>query len=353
MKLPPRWLRRFVLWPLPVIFAVVYLASVPIVLIVAFIWSYKLPGKLRAVRSIGLFSVYVLVEAALLVSAFGLWIASGFGWKMRSDWCQAAHYRLLRWALDVLVAAGRRLFALTIEVDRSPAQGLHPIDAEDADAPLIVMSRHAGPADSILMLQLLMSQRGRLPRVVLKEDLQFDPAFDVLLNRLPNRFVRSGSGQRSATELVGELASEMVDGDAFVIFPEGGNFTARRRERAIQRFESRGETDLADRARGLQFTLPPRPGGTLAAWRACPGGLAVFVAHTGLDHIEGPKDLWTEIPDHKTLQVVWHAVPIDSMPDDDEARVELLWQAWEAIDGWVGRTSGEASTTEPADGSAR
>jgi 1-acyl-sn-glycerol-3-phosphate acyltransferase len=338
MKLPPRWLRRFVLWPLPLLLVWLYVAAVPLLLIAALIWSYKLPGKLRALRSLGLFSVYVFVEAALILSAFALWIASGFGWKLRSDRFQDAHYRLLRWALDVLVGAGKRLFSLSIEAERSG--GLDVTSPDEVEAPLIVMSRHAGPADSILLLQRLMTNGRRHPRIVLKADLQIDPAFDIMLNRLPNRFVRSGSGP-STVEAVGALAADMGPGDAFVIFPEGGNFTEGRRQRAIDRFEERGEAELAERARSLRHTLPPRPGGTLAALRACPGAVPAFVGHTGLDHIEGVRDLWTAIPEDKTVRAVWRAVPPENVPDDDAERTELLWRAWEAIDAWVGADPGE------------
>ena len=116
MTLPPRWLRRLVVWPLPLLLLWVYLASVPLLLIAAAVLSYQLPGSLRAVRSLGLFTVYVVVECCLLVALFALWLATGFGWRLGAPWSQRAHHGLLRWALRVLVAAGRRLFSLRIEV---------------------------------------------------------------------------------------------------------------------------------------------------------------------------------------------------------------------------------------------
>lgn len=54
---------------------------------------------------------------------------------------------------------------------------------------VIVLSRHAGPADSFLLLHEVMSWKGRRPRIVAKAALQLDPALDILLNRLPNRFI--------------------------------------------------------------------------------------------------------------------------------------------------------------------
>ena len=45
----------------------------------------------------------------------------------------------------------------------------------------------------------LMHWYGREPRVVLKDTLAWDPAIDVILNRLPNRFISPGRGRPAAT----------------------------------------------------------------------------------------------------------------------------------------------------------
>ncbi|MAT06882.1 MAG: glycerol acyltransferase [Acidimicrobiaceae bacterium] len=338
MKLPPRWVRRLVLWPLPLLLVWVYVASVPMLLIVACIVSYRLPGSWRAVRSLGLATVYVFVEVGILVGAFGLWIATGFGLRLRSPWSVRAHYRLLGWALRTLVAAGRRLFSLEIEVNGfvRDVDGRHPVEPPGPiEHPLVVMSRHAGPADSILLMHELMAQFDRRPRIVLKEALQWDPAFDVLLNRLPAHFVRHGADRDEVLDLLRHLASDMEPGDSFVIFPEGGNFTPRRRERAIEYFERHGRTAEAARARGLQHVLAPRTHGALAALAGCPAAMPVFVAHTGLDEITGPRDLWRAIPDHKVLDMVFVAVTPDLLPASEDERVELMWSAWEQIDQWI------------------
>ena len=360
MRLPPRWLRRLVLWPLPLLLCWVYLASVPLLVIVAFVASYRLPGRLRAVRSLGLFSVYVFVEVAVLIWGFVLWVICGFGRHIRSERSMQRHYRLLAWALKVLVGAGTRLFAVEISTRgavRSDGAELSDADlsqatgrSDDPDRPaLIVMSRHAGPADSILLLHELAVVAGRRPRIVLKEALQLDPAFDLLLNRLPNGFVGHRSTGRSGTELVGELATGMGSEDVFVIFPEGGNFTEHRRTRAIEYLERTGHVDAAERARGLRNVLPPRAGGTLAALAACPQAAAVFVAHTGLDEIEGVRQLWRAIPDHKVLDLVWVAVPPSDLPADDDGRTEMLWNAWERIDAWLESTKTEVGGTSTAE----
>ena len=61
------------------------------------------------------------------------------------------------------------------------------------------MCRHAGPGDSFVLVHALVNWFDREPRIVLKDMLQWDPAVDVLLNRLPNRFITPHRGQRLAS----------------------------------------------------------------------------------------------------------------------------------------------------------
>jgi 1-acyl-sn-glycerol-3-phosphate acyltransferase len=348
VSLPPRWVRRVVICPLPVLFVWIYLAAVPLLLIAASLLSYLLPGKWRAVRTVGLVTVYLFIETVVVVVGFVLWITSGFGWKMKSPAFVTAHYGLLRWALNTLVSAGRRLFSLEIQVSGSdlPENGGDPSSSE---LPLVVMARHAGPADSILNLHEVMSWHGRRPRIVAKDLLQLDPAFDILLNRLPNRFISSHrtnsktTGSSGPVEAISELATDLTDRDAFVIFPEGGNFTEKRRLRAIDRLREGGYEEAAQRATELRNVLPPRPAGTKAALTACPTADAVFVAHTGLDELASVGDLWFALPDNKTLYMKWYVVPSDRVPRSDEAQEELLFQAWESIDEWIDQQKDQVS----------
>lgn len=326
-------IRRLLLWPLPVIAAVFYLATVPLLAIAALVLSYRLPGKLRALRGLGLATVYLFVEACVMVVGLVLWIASGFGWRLRSDRFLTAHYALLRWALRVLIGGGRRLFSLEIEAggDEPPVA----LPGEDPDeVPIVVMSRHAGPADSLLLLNEVMSWRGRRPRIVAKDLLQFDPAFDLLLNRLPNRFI-SPSGSVGTVEAIHQLAEGMTSRDAFVIFPEGGNFTEQRRMRAIDRLRTGGHEAAANRAAELRNVLPPRPAGSVAALTAASGADAVFVAHTGLDTIASLGDIWLALPEDNVLRLNWRRIPAEDIPDDDDGKEEMLLLAWEAIDAWI------------------
>ncbi len=345
MRLPPRSVRRIVLWPLPGLAVVLYLVTVPLLVIAALLVSYRLPGKLRAVRSLGLATCYLFIEAAVTVVALVTWLISGFGWKLSSPRFVAIHYACFRWALRALVIATQRLFSLEIEVPPGWPTAVGDSDVAPTDAPLLVMSRHAGPADSLLLLDEVMSWKGRRPRIVADAALQLDPALDILMNRLPNYFIPltppPGGGTVPA---IAALAAGMSGIDAFVIFPEGENFTEARRTRAIARLRASGLDIAADRAAALRNVLPPRPAGSLAAIAACPEADVVFVAHTGLDQIATFGDLWTAIPDHKVIELAWRVVPAREIPDHDEGRIELLYQAWEGIDAWIERRKQQERT---------
>ena len=86
-----------------------------------------------------------------------------------------------------------------------------------------------------------------------------------------------------------------------MIFPEGGNFTAARRQRAIDRLRRLGLERMAQRAEQMIHVLAPRPGGFLAALDAAPEADVVLVAHTGLDHLVTVGDVWRELPMDKRI----------------------------------------------------
>jgi 1-acyl-sn-glycerol-3-phosphate acyltransferase len=69
---------------------------------------------------------------------------------------------------------------------------------------------------------------------------------------------------------VGELARGLDEANAVVIFPEGGNFTPARRERAIRSLREKGLDEQAGQAELMKHMLPPRPGGVQAALASAP-----------------------------------------------------------------------------------
>jgi 1-acyl-sn-glycerol-3-phosphate acyltransferase len=328
--MPPVWIRRVVIAPAVVALAVTLLTTLPVWLIVALAASPLVPGHLRVPRLVWLAIVYVVWDAAALVTLFGSWVASGFGWKIRTPGFQRFHYVLTGKFLGVLFWIAKWSLHLVVDV-----VGTDP-DTAVPGRPEIVVSRHAGPGDSFILIHALVNWFDREPRIVLKATLQWDPAIDVLLNRLPSRFITPGrTASASLEEEVGELADGLDDNDAFVIFPEGGNFTPVRRLRAIAKLRDRGKRELANRAEHLRNVLPPKPGGLLAAIDAAPDAGVIFVAHTGLDRMITVADVWRELPMDKRLVMRFWSVPPEEVPVGEEARTVWLYDWWARIDAWI------------------
>jgi 1-acyl-sn-glycerol-3-phosphate acyltransferase len=330
MALAPVWVRRLTIAPAVVLLAAGLLVTLPVWLLLALAASPLVPGHLRVPRLVLLAIVYVVWDAAALVALFVLWLASGFGWKIGNPAFQRAHYVLTGKFLGVLFWLARWSLHLAVEV-----VGTDP-DTAVPGRPEIVVSRHAGPGDSFILIHALVNWFDREPRIVLKATLQWDPAVDVLLNRLPNRFISPGrGGTGNVEEEVGELADGLDDNDAFVIFPEGGNFTPHRRIKAIAWLRARGLSDMAERAEGLRNVLPPKPGGLSAAIDAAPDAGVIFVAHTGLDRMMTVADVWRELPMDKQLIMRFWSVPPDEVPAGEQERVDWLYDWWARIDAWI------------------
>jgi 1-acyl-sn-glycerol-3-phosphate acyltransferase len=341
--LPPRRVRR-VTGPLLIGALVAAVLLLPVLVAVAVVASLFLPGRWRALRLLGFGLVYLALEVAGLAVAALLWVASGFGRRLHTPRFVAAHYTVLRLLLDVVMRAAQRLFALRLVTD---GESWSPLDdgVPGSTNAMVVLSRHAGPGDSFLLVHTLMNRDHlRQPRIVLKDLLQMDPLIDVYLNRLPNTFVSSGpgSGER-AEEAIAGLARDLGEEDALLIFPEGANATPQRRVRAIQRLRERGLAAAVRRAEGMRHLLPPRPGGVAAALRAAPHADVVLVAHTGLEHLSTVGDVWRGLPVDKTLHLRWWFVPAAEVPRDEEELTDWLFRWWETIDDWITTTSARSA----------
>ena len=241
--LPPRLLRRLVLAPLAIVIAVALVVLSPLLALAApwrSAWSGgHRPGRMRGVRLLFFALVWLTAETATLFMCLGLWLASGFGGRLHTEPFQSRHYAIMRWFLDLIYNAATSTFGLRVEVDEPE------LTAEEQAArlarPVIVLSRHAGPGDSLLLVHHLLSVYGRRPRVVMKATMQLDPSLDVVGNRLPNVFIRhSRAGEGIFSEQIERLARGLDQLGALVIFPEGGNWTPGRWRRGIRRLEAAG-----------------------------------------------------------------------------------------------------------------
>jgi 1-acyl-sn-glycerol-3-phosphate acyltransferase len=324
---PTLWLiRRAVIAPVVVVLTALLWLTLPAWLIVAALLSPVLPGRWRALRLLWVVILYATCETLLLLVLLGLWFSSGFGRRVRTPYFEGLHYDLVQGVTWVFFREAQRVLALRIETD-GPSPDAHP------GVPILVACRHAGPGDSFTLIYALMHWYQREPRVVLKDTLAWDPAIDVVLNRLPARFIdpRGGDFERH----IQELAHGLDANDAFVIFPEGGNFTPARRKRGIDRLRKLGLERMAARAEAMTHVLAPRPGGFIAALDGAPDADVVLVAHTGLDHMLTVADVWRELPMDKRIVMRWWQVPREEIPAGRDERIEWLFGWWERIDAWI------------------
>lgn len=349
--LPPRGVRRLVTAPLVVAVAAALAVLTPPLAVLSAAYhlvrrsSTGRGHRMRTLRLVCFALVWFLGETAALTVLGCLWIVSGFGGRLDTAPYQSRHYAILRWLLDLIYRAAQRTCGLRVEVAGPPGES-----ALD-DRPLIVLSRHAGPGDSLLVVHHLLAACGRRPRVVMKATLQLDPSLDVVANRLPNAFIhRRRGGARHHVTQVRRLAAGLDRHGALVIFPEGGNWTPLRWRRAIERLRRHGLGDLAERAAAMPHVLAPRAGGALAAIDACPDADVIFVAHTGLDTMITVRDLWRGLSDDLTARAQWWHVPAAEVPRtvSHPARVAWLYDWWQRIDAWItAANSGPASTPPP------
>lgn len=321
--------RRLVLAPAVIALTVFLWVSAPLWLLGTAVASAFVPGWLRPVRLAWVLVLHLTLESLILVELFGLWIASGFGLLLRRPFFERIHYDIVQAYLVVFFREARRVLRLKIET-------VGPTPDAFPGHPLLVCCRHAGPGDSFTLMYALMHWYHREPRVVLKDTLAWEPALGILLHRLPSRFIRSDP--RPGHDVESEIASMahgLDENDAFVIFPEGGNFTPARRQRGIDRLRRLGLEAMAQRAEELRHVLAPRPGGLIAALEAAPEADVLMVAHTGLDHVLTVRDIWRELPMDKQITMAWWRVPRAEIPLDRAGQIEWLFGWWDRIDDWI------------------
>jgi 1-acyl-sn-glycerol-3-phosphate acyltransferase len=289
-------------------------------------------SRRRRLLRIGAMGVaYLGVELAAL-TALG-WVALRRRSRAAARW-EDTNARVLAWALGAILSAGRRCLGFVVRVDDSPLRP-HPTALDEAH-PVLVLARHGGPGDSVALVWLLLDRYGRIPRVVLKAALQWEPLLDVTLNRLGACFLPPSAPSSKAdgrAGRVGALAAGLQGRDALLLFPEGGNWTARRRIRAIRALWTHRQYRAAGAAASMPHVLPPRPAGVLACLDARPDLAVVVAAHTGLDTLTTAGRIYAAIPFGPPMTVRWWRA--EPAPQESEARLEWLTAEWAAVDEWI------------------
>ena len=326
-RVPPKLVRRLLVAPLVVGVDALVVVLSPILLLVAAVLSPLFGGR-RPLRLVRIVVAFATGHLGAMLSLLGLWVRSGLGLRARTPAMQAAHYEVMRRFVEGVYDTAVRQARVEVATDETEA-AFQALAA--GDRPVVLLSRHAGEGDTLLVIYELLCRHGRGPRIVMHHALRVDPVIDVLGSRLPNRFVDPRGGDTEAE--IAAMARELEGRSALVIFPEGTNFTEASRERGIERLERKGHARQAERAREMRTVGPPRPGGALAAIDAAPGADVVIMGHVGFP--AGFAETWKRLPERQVIDVkLWHE-PAETIPAGHEERIDWLYERWGVLDAWV------------------
>ena len=327
--MPPAPIRRPLTITTWIVISVVVLVGSPLLLVLGLVAS-----AVRRRREPLLWARFLIAycarELAVLVACGALWLWSGFGVRMRTARFQQLHYRLLGWFLHSLSARALDLLGVGVAPGRSP-------EAEEAlcqDQPLLFFSRHAGPGDTLLIVDRLLTEYNRLPRVVFKDALTLDPCLDLIGYRLPNAVLDTSEREESERRIE-EVTSGLPPRGVLMLFPEGGNYSPRRRRRALRKLWQKRRRREAQAAERMENVMPPHPTGALAALRSRPEADVVFAAHTGLGLAATAAELWRKLPTGRTLKSRMWLAPASERPRDPDEQVKWLYGWWKRLDEWI------------------
>jgi len=278
-----------------------------------------------AVRLVTFGWVFSLVEVLGLVRMFGVWIGAGFG---RSETrLMARTWPIQAWWAKTLLRFAQQIFDLELEIT-----GLE----HARPGPIVAMFRHASILDNLLPAVLLQARLGYELRWILKRELLAITPLDVAGTRLPNHFVdRSGMDPRRELRAIRRLSAGLSENEGVLIFPEGTRYTPDRQRRMLVHLAQR-DPALAERAKRLRHSMPPRPGGVLTLLDN--GYDVVVCAHEGLDGFAKISDLWGGGLVGRTITIELWRIPGDEIPPDRQGRLDWLYSTWQTVDDWIGAT---------------
>jgi 1-acyl-sn-glycerol-3-phosphate acyltransferase len=336
--MPPAALRRPVSVTLWLVVSVVVLACSPVLIAVAEAVAV-VTGDRRLALMTRIVVGYFARELTTLVGCGALWLLAGAGLRMGSRRIQALHWGLLRWFVGGIAASVRKQLDTRIaeESASDPAA-----NAMRDDRPLLVLSRHAGPADTILLIDRLLRDFARRPSVVFKETIVLDPSIDLIAHRLPHAILDVDDPAECETRIA-RTAAALGPRGALLVFPEGGNFSPDRRRRVLRSLRRRGHRAAARAGERMEHVLPPRPSGTVTALRANRTADVVFAAHTGLGLAAYPLEIWRDLPVGRTLRTRMWLADRAEIPVEDEEVAEWLNAWWGRLDAWIDARGEEGS----------
>ncbi len=322
---PPLWLRLVMQVAYPVIGAVLSLVFLGLAALGLLLWP--IDRRLALPRCL-IMSMWVMWEdIGLVARCWWLRVCSPTG---TSPTWEQAHLDAIVETLKSVMHAARVLVGFRVETEGELRLGR-------PGRPLVVISRHAGPADS-LALGWLLARAGRIPRIVLADAMLWDPGVATVLRRLNSYFVpsRSGAGD-DRTKGVAHLAGSLKGEDAMLIFPEGRNWSPDRFAEQVERMRERGRDEAADHAATRPWVLEPRSRGVAAIREHAPDVDVLVIAHTGLEMLAGPWKVVRAVPFRNRLLLRGRFFRGEEVPTRPEEVGAWLDEQWTSVNDWVAR----------------
>lgn len=313
-----------------VILAIVMLATWPIwVAATALFDLVRRKWRLPTLRLVAFALCWAWIELGGLVASL-VFTVTGRSRNLRS------HFALQRSWAGSLMSALRYTVGIRIVVENPEV--LRP-------GPVVVFSRHASLADSLVSAYAVGNVAGLWPRYVLKRELMADPCLDIVGHRLPNYFLnRSSDNQEEELRGIAKLGHDLGVNDAAVIFPEGTRTNPAKRERVLSSMADRSP-DRAERLKNLRHLLPPKPAGAVALLEAAPQADVVIAGHTGFDGLDTFGGMLKRLESGAGDARMWFVrIPRSEVPRD--GIVEWLDARWLELDRAVAKHLGQAEYEE-------
>ena len=285
--------------------------------------------------------LYALGLGMVTIELFMFWVgiatalATANGRLVSKERWDRLNFGLQNSWLTSQIRVARVTSGLRIEVE-------NPELTREANA--IVMGRHLSHADALFPAMVYGLMAGHELRYMLKQELQWPPAMDLIGNRLPHVWIDRAPGPDSPMlAVMKSTAADVDDRTVACIFPEGTFFTPGRLERALDRL-SRTRPDLAEVASRLRHVLPPRPAGSIALLEGAPDADIVVLGHVGLESYSSIRDIISAVPITEPIVVRLWRHQRSEIPEDPGDQATWLVERWIELDQWI-----EERLAPPAD----
>lgn len=322
-----RWPRRAVSVPTVLGLLVVVAAGLPFWLALAALVDLASGGARRRwpiVRSVGLLLGYLWWTSFGFVTGA---VVALFSLRAPRSVYLRRLFRLQQiWARGLFNAA-RRSLSLSVHVE----EGFVP-----DEQPILLFVRHASLVDVLLPAVFVSGPHDVLLRYVMKREVLFDPAIDIVGQRLENVFVSRGKGAADREEsAIRALASGLGAREGVIVFPEGTRYSDAKRADSLARIRASGDAERLARAEQLRHVLPPRSRGPLAVLDEAKRADVIFLAHRGFDGASGVRDLLRGTLIGRAIELKTWRVPRAQVPVDREACLVWLDHEWARVDAWI------------------